>query len=437
MKKDIKYGSCIMLYPTGGLNNTENLLAGPPPYSGFYNLAKESKQWYCRLLEKPFGKYEWFKKFTEKYGVVEVLPIAAHTSNNSHNINIAFSDPVDITKMSREDAFEWFSDTISGFEMGMMQKEISEIADVDRVDSKEKLKEYKALIDKSGLLKQKLLRTREALEHVKLLKESENNTVVYDVEVTLEEMLDYLESCYLRNSDGIKNALNIECKRTIGGTFENKTLNVVASLPFDDPETGAQFYQNVVIRATLGEDPLREYLKERADTYFDQNGWDTDSTRLKKTFQTELSFHPQRTGNSTYRIVEGKVRKLTFSDIDLWKKVKAEAESELEYMTTMKLQGSNFIKWWENPDLCNEISQDLNLFSFFESSLNLYNEAKSVLKGECVEADPWSFYDRLDYSKMDAATFGLVAPGAVKRRVLQKRKQKYDLLNVIVDRYGK
>lgn len=96
MKKVLEYGSSIMLFPEGVLNNSENLLC-ENPYPGVYHLCDET------------GK--------------KVVPIVSQTYNDSKIIRFRASDPIDLSKYYKQQALDLWRDEIARLRYEMMEKE--------------------------------------------------------------------------------------------------------------------------------------------------------------------------------------------------------------------------------------------------------------------------------------------------------------------------
>lgn len=96
MGKVLDYGSSVMLFPEGVLNNSENVLCGNP-YPGFYHLSNEKN--------------------------IEVVPIVSQTYNDSNIIRIKASEPMNLSKCFKIEALKWWKDEISRLRYELAEKE--------------------------------------------------------------------------------------------------------------------------------------------------------------------------------------------------------------------------------------------------------------------------------------------------------------------------
>ena len=412
MMKVIRYGGSVILYPTGVLNNSMNVLC-EEPFSGFYNLTKESKQWYCSLIDNLFDKFErgssqsvekwyhmffnslfkvikWLRNWAVENGTVEVVPIVAHTSNNSNDISIIFGKPENITEMSREEAFSWFRDKMSGLEFEMMKLEHDKIK-ADPVD----LEAYNNVLEECQFLSQV-----SNLEFQTLLLPIGLETILSKKDAVNEQSTLYSELCDAqiwaagKKRELFDSVLNTPNKKTIGGILGNNQKNVVISLPFDDPDTGKRIHENVVSRASLGGDPKYEILRETCDKYYDNTNWTRGDPAI---WDVELSGHAPRIPGGHYLPEEEVHRR--YGDIG-----------------GNQHEGKYYHNWWEAPEYWEGIEDKMPDFdTFFDG-----------------EDDPWAFYDRLNYRDMSVTNAVFLAPEVAKRRVLRRERDSRDTLKKLL-----
>ena len=201
-----------------------------------------------------------------------------------------------------------------------------------------------------------------------------------------------------------KNSLKIQKKPTIGGTFGNIDKNIVASLPFVDPDTDECVHSNVVLRATLGEDPRHEFLKEIADKYYDNNDWTPNDEFI---WDVELTGHQSRACECSYRLINGVPTKITGD----------------AYKDILRQESLHYINWWEDPNVLPPAdANDDPEYKSYLSEINGINGNQNCQ----IDEDPWSFLDRLNCDSMNNEEFILLAPEVAKRRVRTRKENKYD-----------
>ena len=94
MKRILKAGSSILMFPEGQLNNSENLLC-LPVFPGFYHLSQETG--------------------------VKVVPIVSHAEHGAKKILIAAGDPIDYTGVSKNEAMDELRDAISTLRFSLIE----------------------------------------------------------------------------------------------------------------------------------------------------------------------------------------------------------------------------------------------------------------------------------------------------------------------------
>lgn len=95
IKRILKNGSSVLIFPEGVLNNSENLLC-MPLYPGVYHMTTEMN--------------------------VKVVPIVSHTEHKANKILIAAGDPLDFSGKGKEKSMEELRDTLAALRFELIEK---------------------------------------------------------------------------------------------------------------------------------------------------------------------------------------------------------------------------------------------------------------------------------------------------------------------------
>lgn len=100
MEKVLQNGSSILIFPEGGLNNTENLLV-MKLFSGPYTLSKNTE--------------------------IDVVPISTFNENGSKDIYVSASEPLPLYKYDKKEALILLRDALATMKYNQMEKHASRI----------------------------------------------------------------------------------------------------------------------------------------------------------------------------------------------------------------------------------------------------------------------------------------------------------------------
>lgn len=100
MEKVLQNGSSILIFPEGGLNNTENLLV-MKLFSGPYTLSKNTG--------------------------IDVVPISTFNEHGSRNIYVSASEPLPLYKYDKKEALILLRDALATMQYNQMEKHASRI----------------------------------------------------------------------------------------------------------------------------------------------------------------------------------------------------------------------------------------------------------------------------------------------------------------------
>lgn len=95
MKRILRAGSSVLMFPEGVLNNSENLLC-MPVYPGFYHIAQETG--------------------------VKVVPIVSHAEHGAKKILVAAGEPMDICGKEKNEAMDELRDALATLRFHLIER---------------------------------------------------------------------------------------------------------------------------------------------------------------------------------------------------------------------------------------------------------------------------------------------------------------------------